>query len=124
MPFEKFIPPRRQRTTPVSIKKAGSIAIDAPFADEAGLADATHVTLHYDRTHRVIGIRASHEGDEGALRLAHRKRVSSVRARAFFVAFEIAIERTQRFAARLDPASGMVLIELPRKRRGRPPKKR
>jgi len=125
MPFEKFIPPRRQRATPVSIKRTGSIAIDLVFADEVGLTNVSHVTLHFDRAHRIIGLKGANDGkDEGAVKLSHRKRVCSVRARAFFAAFEIGLERTQRFAAHLDPATGMVFVELPRKRRGRPPKKR
>lgn len=124
MPFEKFIPPRKQKPQPVSLKRTGTIAFDAAFASTVGLDNASHVTLHYDAGHRIVGVKpASSSKEEGALRLSHRAHVCSVRARAFFDHYGVTIAQTQRFAASLDAAEGLVTIALPG-RRGRPRKPR
>jgi hypothetical protein len=126
MVFKKFVPPRRNASHPVSIKRTGTISMDRQFASAAGFDETTHVTLYFDPETRMIGIKsAAQPKEEGAMRLTHRKRVSSVRAHPFFVHFGIMPDRTQRFAAEIDAADGMIKVGLPpvRRRPGRPRKR-
>jgi|YNPBryunderm2012_1023409.scaffolds.fasta_scaffold51279_2 hypothetical protein len=125
MPFEKFIPARKQKPPQASLKRTGTISVDLAFVRQAGLGDAQFVTLHFDAQRRLIGIRAADPKEEGALRMSHRTRVASVRARPFFQAFHITLDETSRVPVSSDPAEGMVIIPLPsggRRPRGRPRK--
>jgi len=126
MAFEKFVPPSRPRTTQVSIKRAGTISFDRSAAIACHLDRASHATLHFDPTHKLIGVRPAAAGDEGALRLSHRTRVSSLRARAFFEFYGIELTVTRRYAITIDQEAGMAVIPLGpvKRRRGPRPKKR
>lgn len=126
MAFEKYVPPSRPRTTQVSIKRAGTISFDRAAAVACGLDRASHATLHFDPLHKLIGVRPAAAGEEGALRLSHRTRVSSLRARAFFDFYGIELTVTRRFAITIDTATGMAVIPLGpvKRRRGPRPKKR
>ncbi len=125
MPFEKFIPTRKQKPPQASVKRTGTISLDIAFARQAGLHDARFVTLHFDAQRRLIGIRAADPKEEGAMRLSQRTRVASVRARPLFQAFNITLDATSRVPVSFDQAEGMVVIPLPsggRRPRGRPRK--
>jgi len=125
MPFEKFIPARKQKPPQASLKRTGTISLDIAFAQQAGLQEARFVTLHFDTQRRLIGIRAADPKEEGAIRMSHRTRVASVRARPLFQAFNITLDETSRVPVSFDPAEGMVIIPLPsggRRPRGRPRK--
>jgi hypothetical protein len=126
MAFEKFVPPSRPRTTQVSIKRAGTISFDRPAAIACGLDRATHATLHFDSTHKLIGVTPASSGEEGALRLYHRTRVSSLRAKAFFDFYGIELTVTRRYAITVDEGAGMAVIPLGpvKRRRGPRPRKR
>jgi hypothetical protein len=126
MAFEKFVPPSRPRTTQVSIKRAGTISFDRSAAIACGLDRASHATLHFDPNHKLIGVKPAGAGEEGALRLSHRKRVSSLRAKAFFDFYGIELTVTRRYAITIDKDAGMAVIPLGavKRRRGPRPKKR
>jgi hypothetical protein len=126
MAFEKFVPPSRPRTTQVSIKRAGTISFDRSAAIACHLDRASHATLHFDPAHKLIGVKPAAAGDEGALRLSHRTRVSSLRARAFFEFYGIELTVTRRYAITIDQQAGMAVIPLGpvKRRRGPRPKKR
>lgn len=114
MPFEKFVPPSKRKVPKVSIKSTGTISLDKELVKSAGLDGASHVTLHFDPGQRRIGVRAASDAkEEGAIKLSHRQRVSSVRARPFFDAYRIDLTRTQRHGARFDEELGMVVVDLP-----------
>lgn len=122
MAFEKFVPPRKQRPPQVSIKRTGTISFDIASVAAFGLDKATHVTLYFDAVRKLVGVKPiSDAKEEGAIRLSHRKRVSSLRARPFFEVFGITLEATSRFPVTLDKESGMAVIELGevKRRRGR-----
>lgn len=122
MPFEKFVPARRQRPPQASIKRTGTISIDLGFAQSIGLDKARFVTLYFDPAKRVIGLKAAEPKDEGAIRLSHRKRVSSVRAKPLFEAYGIVLDQTTRMPVSYDEKLQMVLVPLPsgpRRRRAR-----
>jgi len=124
MAFEKFVPSSRPRTTQVSIKRAGTISFDRAAAIACGLDRATHATLHFDPAHKLIGVKPAGAGEDGALRLSHRTRVSSLRARAFFEFYGIELTVTRRYAITFDSAAGMAVIPLGavKRRRGPRPK--
>ncbi len=125
MPFEKFIPARKQKPPQASLKRTGTISLDIAFARQAGLQDARFVTLHFDAQRRLIGIRAADPKEEGAIRLSQRTRVASVRARPLFQAFNITLDETARVPVSFDEAEGMAILPLPtggRRPRGRPRK--
>jgi hypothetical protein len=125
MPFEKFVPPRREKSFQVSIKRTGTISFDKSYATTAGLAKASHVILYFDPSKKLVGVKAARDAKEdGALKLSHRQRVSSVRARSFFDHYGIALERTLRFPVRHDDEAGMAVIELSDVKRRRGPRKR
>ncbi len=125
MAFEKFVPPSRPRTTQVSIKRAGTISFDRSAAIAFRLDRASHATLHFDAGHKLIGVKPAAAGEEGALRLSHRKRVSSLRAKAFFEFYGIELTVTRRYAITIDKDTGLAVIPLGsvKRRRGPRPKK-
>lgn len=125
MPFEKFIPARKQKPPQASVKRTGTISVDIGFARQAGLGDARFVTLYFDPQKRLVGIRAADPKEEGAVRMSHRTRVVSVRARPLFQAFGITLEETSRVPVSFDETEAMVVLPLPaagRRPRGRPRK--
>jgi len=125
MPFERFVPPRRQKSPQVSIKRTGTISFDKTYAASVGLAKATHVVLYFDPSRKLVGVKPARDAkEEGALKLSHRQRVSSVRARPFFEHYGISLERTSRFPVRHDDGEDMAVIELSEVKRRRGPRKR
>ena len=81
MPFEKFVPPRRQRSPQVSIKRTGTISFDKSYAQSVGLGNTNYVTLYFDPAKKLVGVKPAKDAkDDGSLKLSHRQRVSSVRA--------------------------------------------
>jgi hypothetical protein len=111
--FEKFIPPQKTKTPRVSIKRTGTIAFDATAVVAFGLAGVPGVALYFDPTRKLIGVKAmANLKEEGALRLTHRKRVSSVRARLFFESYGIPLLETYRLVATLERESGMIVLDL------------
>jgi len=123
MPFEKFVPPRKLRGGQVSIKSTGTIALDSAFATAFGFHKVSYVTLHFDAARRMVGLRPETDPrEEGALKLSHRTRVSSVRARAFFEAFGLKIERTSRYPVAFDRDENMAVIVLEGMKRKRGPR--
>lgn len=125
MGFEKFVPPRRQRAPLVSIKKTGTITFDMAWVTTHGFETCSHVTLYFDPVHKLLGVRPAADGkEEGALRMSHRKRVSSVRARQLFETYGLKLERTARFPVRFDEEHGMAVISLEEIKRRRGPRKR
>ena len=69
MPFEKFIPPRKQKPPQVSVKKTGTISLDTPLVKEFGLDRVDHVVLYFDPAKKLIGIRPA---DNSRLRSSSR----------------------------------------------------
>ena len=125
MPFEKFVPPRKLKPPQVSIKRTGTITFDKSLAAAYGLGRALHVILYFESGKKLIGVKAAHDGrEEGAIKLAHRKRVSSVRARAFFEAFGIRLDSTNRCPVAPEREDGMVIIDVGEIKRRRGPRKR
>lgn len=125
MPFEKFVPPRKQRPPQVSIKRTGTISFDTSSAAAFGLDKVGHVTLYFDPARKLVGVKGTTDPkEEGAIKLSHRKRVSSVRAHPFFENYGIPLERTARFPLTADRESGMAVIELGEVKRKRGPRKR
>jgi len=113
MSFEKFIPPRKEKPPQVSIKRTGTITFDKTLAGTYGLGRASHVILYFDPSKKLIGVRAAQDGrEEGAMKLSHRKRVSSVRARAFFETFGINVDRTSRCPVAHAKEDGMAVIDV------------
>ncbi|MFI5142874.1 MAG: hypothetical protein ACHQQS_12625 [Thermoanaerobaculales bacterium] len=125
MSFEKFVPPRKQKPPQVSIKRTGTITFDNSIAGVYGLGKAAHVILYFDSGKKLVGVKPAHDGrEEGAMKLSHRKRVSSVRARAFFDTYGIRLDRTSRCAVAQEKEDGMVVIDLGEVKRRRGPRKR
>ncbi|MGE5235110.1 MAG: hypothetical protein ACM3O7_02030 [Acidobacteriota bacterium] len=126
MPFEKFIPPRKQKPPQVSIKRTGTISFDNAHATMFGLEKVGHVTLYFDASRKLVGVKPTPDAKaEGAIRVSHRQRVSSVRARQFFETFGLTLERTSRYPVSWDSHAGMAVIALGdiKRRPGRKPKK-
>ena len=125
MAFEKFIPPRRQKPPQVSVKKTGTISLDTPLVKEFGLDQVDHVVLFFDPSRKLIGIKAAvNAKDKAAIKLTHRDRVSSVRARPFFENYGIKLEKTSRYSADFDKENAMVIVALPDVKRRRGPRKK
>ena len=125
MGFEKFVPPRRQRPPQVSIKKTGTVTFDMSWVTAHGLDKVNHVILYFDPAHKLLGVRpAADAKEDGALRLSHRKRVSSVRARQLFEAYGLKLDRTAKFPVSFDPDQGMAVVSLEEVKRRRGPRKR
>jgi hypothetical protein len=111
--FEKFIPPRKKRPAQVSLKRTGTITFDATAVEAFGLAEVSAVSLYFDPSRILAGVRAAADPrEEGALRLTHRKRVSSVRAKQFFDAYGLPLTQTRRLPATLDREDGMIVLDL------------
>ncbi len=124
MSFEKFIPPDKERPPQVSIKRTGTITFYKSWMAAHGMGKASHVVLFFDSARKLVGVRAARDGkEEGAMKLTHRKRVSSVRARQFFEKYRITLERTSRYPLAHDKGSAMALIDL-RGLRRRPGRRR
>lgn len=112
MAFQKYVPARQQKTPEASIKRTGTISMDIAFVRQVGLGETHFVTLHFDPQKRLIGIRAADQKEEGAMRLSHRVRVASVRARPLFQAFSITLEETSRVPMTFDEGEGMVVFPV------------
>ena len=112
MAFEKFIPPRKKKAPKVSVKRTGSIAFDPAAVEAYGLAKVGAVTLHFDSTRKLLGIQAAETKEEGAHKLVHRQRVSSVRAKVFFDAYGIPLEQTRQLMVSKERESGMIVFDL------------
>jgi hypothetical protein len=123
MSFEKYVPLRTQRAAQVSIKKTGTISLDSAFARAFGFQKVNYVTLHFDAARKLVGVKPeANSKEEGAIKLSHRTRVSSVRARAFFEAFGMKIESTMRYPIAFDPDDSMAVIALEGMKRKRGPR--
>jgi hypothetical protein len=113
MPFEKFVPPDRQKPPQVSIKRTGTITFYKAWMAAHGMGKASHVILFFDPGKKLVGVKAARDGkEEGAMKLTHRKRVSSVRARQFFDKYRIKLERTSRYPLSHDKGAAMAVIDL------------
>jgi len=112
MAFERFVPPRKQKPFMVSIKRTGTLSFDKAVVEAFGLSAASHVALFFDIGRKLIGIRPAEPKEEGALKLSHRARVSSVRARIFFDTYAIALEQTRRFTVARDDAEGLIVVDI------------
>ena len=113
MPFERFIPPARQRPPQVSIKRTGTITFYKAWMAAHGMGNASHVILFFDPARKLVGVRGARDSrEEGAMKLTHRKRVSSVRARPFFEKYRIKLDRTTRYPVSHDRGSAMAIIDL------------
>jgi hypothetical protein len=124
MPFEKFIPPDRQRPPQVSIKRTGTITFYKSWMAAHGLGKASHVVLFFDPAKKLVGVKSARDGkEEGAMKLTHRKRVSSVRARSFFERYRIKLEHTTRYPVSHDRVAAMAIIDL-RQAKRRPGRRR
>jgi hypothetical protein len=125
MGFERFVPPRKVKPPQVSIKRTGTITFDNPLAVGFGLGKTSYVILFFDAGKKLVGIRPAQDSkEEGAMKLSHRKRVSSVRARAFFDTYGITLDRTNRCPVMPEKENGMVVIDLAEIRRRRGPRKK
>jgi len=125
MAFEKFLPPRKVKPPQVSIKRTGTITFDNALAATYGLAKASHAILYFDSAKKLVGVRpARGPKDEGAMKISHRKRVSSVRARSFFEVYGIRLDRTAHYPVRMDEKSGMAVVPIGDLKRRRGPRKR
>ncbi len=113
MPFEKFIPPDRQKPPQVSIKRTGTITFYKDWMAAHGLGKTSHVVLFFDPSRKLVGVKAARDAREaGALKLTQRKRVCSVRARQFFEKYRIKLERTSRYQLSYDKGAAMAVIDL------------
>jgi hypothetical protein len=110
--FEKFIPPRKKKAPKVSVKRTGSIAFDPAAVEAFGLAKVSAVTLHFDPARKLLGVQVAETKEEGAHRLTHRQRVSSVRAKAFFDAYGIPLDQTRQLALSKEREAGMTIFDL------------
>ena len=125
MAFEKFLPPRKAKPPQVSIKRTGTITFDNALAATYGLGKASHAILYFDPARKLVGVKPERDAkDEGAMKLSHRKRVSSLRARAFFEVYGITLDRTAHYPVRHDKESGMAVVDLGDLKRRRGPRKR
>jgi hypothetical protein len=122
MPFEKFVPRGKEKPAQASVKKTGTVSLDLGFSRSVGLDKANHAILYFDPARKLLGIKPSDPKDEGAVRLSHRKRVTSVRAKPLFEAYGINLESTFRAPVSWDEGEGMVVVPLQaaQRRRGRP----
>jgi hypothetical protein len=113
MPFEKFVPPDKEKPPQVSIKRTGTITFYKAWMAAHGMGKASHVILFFDPTKKLVGVRVARDPrEEGAMKLTHRKRVSSVRARQFFERYRIKLERTSRYPLSHDKGAAMAIIDL------------
>ncbi len=125
MAFEKFVPPRKPKPPQVSLKRTGTITFDNAFAGTFGLAKASHAIIYFDPTRKLVGVKPARDPkDEGAMRISHRKRVCSLRARSFFEVYGITLDRTAHYPVKLDKDGAMALVDLADAKRRRGPRKR
>jgi len=125
MAFEKFVPPRKAKPPQVSIKRTGTITFDNSLAAVYGLAKVSHAILYFDPARKLVGVKPVRDPkDEGAMKISHRKRVSSLRARAFFEVYGIKLERTAHYPVKHDREAGMAVVDLSDLKRRRGPRKR
>lgn len=113
MSFEKFVPPKKKRADEVSIKATGTISIPSSFVAEHGFADMHFATLFFDKERKLVGVKpTANAREDGAITLSHRRRVASLRARAFFEHYGIPLAGTKRFPVTFDAELGMAVIPL------------
>ena len=125
MAFEKFVPPRKPKPPQVSLKRTGAITFDNAFAATFGLAKASHAIIYFDPARKLVGVKPARDPkDEGAMRISHRKRVCSLRARSFFEVYGIELVRTTHYPVALDKDGTMALVDLAEVKRRRGPRKR
>ncbi len=113
MPFEKYVPAKPKKASEASIKSTGIIAIPSAFAAEHGLKEAPSATLHFDKERKLIGVKpTANPREEGAFKLLHQQRVSSLRARPFLDHYGIPLGQTKHFPLHFDAEEGMAVIAL------------
>ena len=122
MAFQKFIPPPKQKSPRVAIRPTGIISFNVSAAAAYGLAEATHVSLHFDQANKLVGVTPSGAKEPGAFKLTHLTRVASVRARVFFETLGLALTATRAYPAEVRK-DGMIVISLGDVRRKRGPNK-
>ena len=125
MPFERFLPPRKAKPPQVSIKRTGAITFDNVLAATFGLADASHAILYYDAAKKLVGVQpARGPKEEGAMKLSHRKRVSSLPRPRLLRGLRHQSRPRAHYPVRLDTKTGMAVIDLGDVTRRRGPRKR
>ncbi len=126
MPFERFVPPQPSGAQPkATIRPSGLISFDAAAVAAFGLEKPSHAVLFFDKSRKLVGIRAISSGkEEGAIKLSKRRRSVSLKAPGFFAQYAISFDRPQRFDVGSDPGNDMLTISLKtvQRRRGRRPK--
>jgi hypothetical protein len=126
MGFEKFIPPRTGAAKPkATIRPSGLISFDAASVEAFGLANQSYAVLYFDKTKKVVGVKAvKNDKDDGAIKLSRRRRSVSLKSPQFFEKYGLNIEDAQKFDAAWDDANGMIIVSLKnvQRRRGRRPK--
>ncbi len=126
MGFEKFIPPRTGAAKPkATIRPSGLISFDAASVEAFGLANQSYAVLYFDKTKKVVGVKAvKNDKDDGAIKLSRRRRSVSLKSPQFFEKYGLNIEDAQKFDATWDDANGMIIVNLKnvQRRRGRRPK--
>ncbi len=127
MGFEKYIPPQTSGVRPrATIRPSGLISFDAASVAAFGLDSASYAVLYFDKNRKLVGIEITgNKRDDGALKLAKRRKSVSLKAPQFFDLYGLTFEEAQRFDVGHDPATNMLTISLKnvKRRRGRRPKK-
>ncbi len=113
MPFEKYVPPKREKPHEATLRKTGTISIPTAFSRAHGLSDAPFVTLYFEKDRKLVGVKpAADAQEEGAVKVSRRQRVISVPARSFFEHYGVPLTATRRCPLRFDTAEGMAVISL------------
>jgi len=113
MPFEKYVPVKPRKPAEATVRKTGTISIPRHFLADHDLANAAFVTLHFDKDRKLVGLKpTSDPREEGAAKLAHRQRSSSVVARSFFDYFRVPLVATRHCPLSFDATEGMLVIAL------------
>jgi len=126
MAFEKYTGARRtSRGAMVTIRQTGQIAFNGAAASDMGLSEVPAVTLHYDKSSKVIGVRAEDNPKaDGARKLGKAGRTRTIAASAFMKFFGISLKKNLKVIPVIDKKNDVIALDLKSAQRspGRPRK--
>ena len=113
MAFQRFTESGRSFKARISIRKNGQIGFSNGAVKKFGLQKFSHVVLFYDADKKRIGIKPTNDSEEeGAYKLNIKETGASVAGLAFIDYFDIPHENTQKYEAKWDDESQMIIVDL------------
>lgn len=114
MTIEKFVRQQAPDWPAVTIRKNGSICINSKAIELFNLKGTRYVTLHFDRSESLLGIRPTDEKDQSVFRVVQEKnRTYVISCQAFLRHCEIPYKAGSKiYRAGWDEKRGMILIKI------------